>query len=103
MSVKHPDFAGLGRLERHTLVAGFDGLFKSVELKLPCVISVRNFDVHRVIKQLALTIDCRYKWWQEDLNPGTAAAKTCYYTILFRGQITGPEIRQLIWDFEHEV
>ena len=69
-------------------------MFKSVELKLPCVIAVRNFDVHRVIKQLALALDINYKFWLSGENNDT------YYTVLFRDSITGTEITRLIDEFE---
>lgn len=82
------------RLERHSLVAGFEDLFKSVELQLPCVVAVRNFDVHRVIKQFAIAIGIKYKFWMSGDDNRT------YYTVLFDGQISGTEITRLIDEFE---
>lgn len=82
------------KLQRHSLVAGFENLFKSVELTLPCVIAVRNFDVYRVIKQLAITLDIRYKFWMSGENNDT------YYAILFNAPISGADITRLIDEFE---
>jgi hypothetical protein len=73
------------KLDRRSLVAGLDELFKSVELQLPCVIAVRNFDVYRVIKQLAISLGISYKFWmkhQEDKS---------YYAILYSIPISGAE------------
>ncbi|MFA5767676.1 MAG: hypothetical protein WC919_07205 [Candidatus Paceibacterota bacterium] len=82
------------KLQRHSLVAGFEDLFKSVELKLPCVIAVRNFDVYRVIKQLAIAIDIRYKFWMSGEN------NDAYYAVLFNTPISGADITRLIDEFE---
>lgn len=94
------------RLEQHSLIDGLDSLFKSVELKLPCVISIRNFDVFRVVKQLANALDIRSKFWQEAEKPkesGALPAQVHYYAILFENRITGAEISRLVWDFEQRV
>jgi len=88
----------IGQLERNTLVAGFDELFKSVELKLPCVIAVRNFDVHRVVKQLALAMGIKYKFW---MHRDGDSPVTRYYTILHSAPISGTDIARLIYEFEH--
>ena len=86
---------------RHTLIAGFEDLFKKTELKLPCVLSVRNFDVFRVVKQLAVALDVRSKFWQteEQLRSTTI---THYYAVLFDNPITGKEISKLVEDFERQ-
>jgi hypothetical protein len=76
--------------DRHTLVSGLDELFKSVELKLPCVVSVRNFDVHRVVKRLAQALGVQIKFWQ---------TLDGYYSVLYWGRITGTEITRLVEEF----
>ncbi len=80
---------------KNLMVGGFENLFKivgvtTVELKLPCVIEVRNFDVHRVLKQLATSLDIKAKWWQD--TPEVEG----YYTVLYDGRITGETIRILV-------
>ena len=86
------------------MVDGFDDLFRSVELyhtvqmfrlKLPCILSVRNFDVFRVVKQLAIALDIKAKFWGH-LEEG-------YYAVLHDAPISGVEIARLIYDFEHRV
>jgi hypothetical protein len=85
------------------MVDGFEGLLERVEkpnqaltlkLHLPCVLSVRNFDVFKVIKQLAISLEIRSKWWQVDDK---------YYAILFESRITGQEISKLVHEFEDSV
>ena len=87
---------------RHSLVDGFEGLFKGADLELPCVISVRNFDVFRVIKQLANALSVRSKFWQESEQQGTTTTIQHYYAILFDSPITGKEIGRLIEEFERQ-
>jgi len=89
-----------------TLADGFDELFKPLdtvarpvrvgprfELRLPCVISVRNFEVHRVVKRLAQALEIKVKFWQ-----GLGG----YYSILYEGRIDGPQIGRLIDEFNRE-
>jgi hypothetical protein len=85
------------KLDRRSLVAGLDGLFKSVELQLPCVIAVRNFDVYRVIKQLAISLGVSYKFWMKRHEEDKS-----YYAILHSMPISGIEIERLVDGFERE-
>ena len=85
------------QLIRHSLVAGFEDLFDpdKLALNLPCVLSVRNFDVFRVVKQLAIALDIKAKFWGH-IEEG-------YYAVLHDAPISGVEIARLIYDFEHRV
>ena len=91
------------KVGRDTLVSGLDEFFKPLdtvarparvgprfELRLPCILSVRNFDVHRVIKRLAQALEIKAKFWQTPDG---------YYTVLYDGRITGTEIGHLIDEF----
>jgi hypothetical protein len=84
-----------------TLIAGFDKLFKKTELNLPCVVSVRDFDVFQVVKQLADALDIRAKFWQWTDGITTSHGTTHYYAILFEDRITGIEINRLVQEFEN--
>jgi len=85
------------RLNRRSLVAGLDELFKSVELQLPCVIAVRNFDVYRVIKQLAISLGISYKFWMKRQEEDKS-----YYAVLHIMPISGAEIERLVDEFEQK-
>ena len=82
-------------VKKSSMVDGFEDLFESTKLKLPCILSVRNFDVFRVVKQLAIALDIKAKFWGH-LEEG-------YYAVLHDAPIDGVEIARLIYDFEHRV
>ena len=86
---------------KSSMVDGFDDLLfvkergDGFQLQLPCVLAVRNYDVFRVIKQLAVALDIRAKWWQVE-DQGVFH----YYTVLFKDRITGIEIISLVQGYE---
>lgn len=91
------------------LVDGFEELFKNLdvvstskprrtELKLPCVIWVRDYEIFQVVKQIAVALDIRWKLWKKTIED---TMNVDYYCVLFDGPITGVEIAKLVGDFEN--
>ena len=89
-------------ITKSSLIDGLDDLvfvkehMPGFQLQLPCVLAVRNYDVFRVMKQLAVVLDIRAKWWQTQ-DEGVFH----YYVVLFKDRITGIEITKLVQDYEN--